>query len=471
MPRTNDDQSAAPELPRYRVTQYYGEVTGNRPVGDFDDLVTHHPDANNLARIVDGIPINVENSAKRSYGMVGAELQELEMRRTDGGRNSPLGEHQVLLIKDFMLENSLIVAGGAGVRDVDVPAPVAGYIGHISPREGRVDVYDCEGGEVIARIRHMDPIHVQVGDTIEYGQALGTQDNRGLGAPARIHVHMEVDTRYYQQYENYMADLVSGRLAIAPDRRIRGIEPLPVADDGTFRLGEENPRIRDLQRVLMDAGYRNARGGPIETDGIYRLEIQGAVIEFQHAHGLPQTGDIDPATLQLAPPVARREIDRHDHMHRGNLSFPSSVAPAAQPDDIRDGANHLTDFMIQQARAAVHRLDASLGRTPDQASECMIASLACLARENGFRRIDHVLLSGKNEHGRQGENVFIVQGRMDDPAHLRTYMKTDVAVQTPTSESFQRLEQLDRQMVEQHARQTSLQEQQTQQPDAPRRTL
>lgn len=100
----------------------------------------------------------------------------------------------------------------------------------------------------------------------------------------------------------------------------------------------------------------------------------------------------------------------------------------------------------------------------------MIASLACLARENGFRRINHVLLSEQNERDRRGEHVFIVQGRMDDPAHLRTYMKTDVAVQTPVGESFQRLEQLDRQLAEQHARQTSLQEQ-MQQPDAPPRTL
>ena len=36
--------------------------------------------------------------------MVGSELQELETQRTDGGARSVLGEHQVLLIKDFMLK-------------------------------------------------------------------------------------------------------------------------------------------------------------------------------------------------------------------------------------------------------------------------------------------------------------------------------------------------------------------------------
>jgi len=121
--------------------------------------------------------------------------------------------------------------------------------------------------------------------------------------------------------------------------------------------------------------------------------------------------------------------------------------------------------MFQQARTAVHRLDASMGRTPDQASERMSASLACLALANGLSRIDHVVL------GRQGENVFIVQGRLEDPAHMRAHMTTDVATQTPTDESLQRLEQLDRQLAEQHARQASLQEQHAQQSDAPRRTL
>lgn len=114
--------------------------------------------------------------------------------------------------------------------------------------------------------------------------------------------------------------------------------------------------------------------------------------------------------------------------------------------------------MLAQARVAVHRLDASLGRTPDQASECMSASLACLARQNGLSRIDHVVLSGEGRESRPGENVFVVQGRLDDPAHLRAHMRTDVAAQTPVQESVQRLHEVDRQMAAEQALQPQVQQ-------------
>src|SRR3546814_10024735 len=74
----------------------------------------------------------------------------------------------------------------------------------------------------------------------------------------------------------------------------------------------------------------------------------------------------------------------------------------------------------------------------------MIASLARLARENGLERIDHVVLSGQAERLRPGENVFVVQGRLDDPAHLRAHMKTQLAVDTPAADSFRELQAFDR---------------------------
>src|SRR3546814_15637034 len=71
------------------------------------------------------------------------------------------------------------------------------------------------------------------------------------------------------------------------------------------------------------------------------------------------------------------------------------------------------------SRDAVHRLDASLGRAPDEHSDNMIASLPRLARENGLVRIDHVVLSGPAERLRPGGNAFVVQGRPDAPAPVR----------------------------------------------------
>jgi hypothetical protein len=63
-----------------------------------------------------------------------------------------------------------------------------------------------------------------------------------------------------------------------------------------------------------------------------------------------------------------------------------------------------------------------------------------LARQNNLDRADHVLLSAQTADSPAGRNVFVVQGEMNDPAHLRASMPTDVAVQTPVEQSLQRLE-------------------------------
>jgi peptidoglycan hydrolase-like protein with peptidoglycan-binding domain len=298
------EQDEVVELPHYRVIQK--DVARNTSVTDFESLVTHHPADNSAARILDGVVIRGEEG--RRHAVVGGEIQEIEVPTR--GNTYVLKPDQVLIKKDFMLEDSRIASFGRGVRDVDLPSPVAGYIGARRDAEGLVDIYDREGGDVIARVRHMSDIRVNVGDTIEYGQALGTQSDVRTGAK---HAHLEMDTRYYQQYENYIADLTSGRLSIDEARRTQGIQPLPIVDDGVVRLGESSGRVGDLQRVLAEENYRGRDGQPVAQDGVYRLSMQPAVLNFQRDHGIPQTGDIDAATLQLAPPLPRRELDRPDH--------------------------------------------------------------------------------------------------------------------------------------------------------------
>ncbi len=97
--------------------------------------------------------------------------------------------------------------------------------------------------------------------------------------------------------------------------------------------------------------------------------------------------------------------------------------------------------LLEQARSAVERLDQRMGRTPDHASACMAASVACLAQDAGLRRIDHVVLSADTDRHRAGETVFVVQGSPDDPAHQRAQMPISVAVSTSVSASMQKLDQ------------------------------
>lgn len=417
------------QLPRYRVVQK--GVTANIPVTDFDSLVTHHPGANSGAKVVDGGVRDGERRRRRA--VIDSEIQEIEVWTLQDSYG--LTRDQVLLKKDFMLEDSRLAIGERGVRDVDVPSPLAGYVGARNDAQGLVDIYDREGGEVIARIRHMRDIAVNEGDTIQYGQALGTQSNRGT---EKVHVHMEVDTRYYQQYQNYLQDLCDGRLSIDPARRGQGIEARAVVDDGVIRIGESSELARIAQQRLNAEGYRDANGQALVEDGVYRLPMQAAVINYQNAQGLPATGNLDPTTLQrLAPQMLPPQVNPANPERDTRLPDPHveryGGAPA-QPT--------INDPLLQQAEAATRRLDASLGREYDLHSACMAASAACLARKQGLTGIDHILLSAGNGRLAPGENLIVVQGDLRDPAHRLASMRTEDAVRTPVGDSVQQLNQL-----------------------------
>jgi GNAT superfamily N-acetyltransferase len=424
-----DLQVLAEPLPPYRLIQK--GLLVNIPVTDFDSLVTHHPDDNSEAKLLNGVVIHGEET--RRHGIVDSEIQEIEVWTPQ--RSFGLTRDQVLLKKDFMLEDSRLVSGARGVRDVDVPSPLAGYVGKRNDAQGLVDIYDREGGEVIARIRHMRDIAVNEGDTIQYGQALGTQSNRGT---IHVHVHMEVDTRYYQQYENYLQDLNDGRLSIDPARRGQGIGARAVVDDGVIRIGESSELARIAQQRLNAEGYRDANGQALVEDGVYRLPMQAAVINYQNAQGLPATGNLDPTTLQrLAPPVLPPQVNPANPERDTRLPDPRVERYGGAP-----GRPVSNDPLLQQAEVATRRLDASLGREYDQHSACMAASAACLARKQGLTGIDHILLSVGNGRMAPGENLIVVQGDLRDPAHRLASMRTEDAVRMPVGDSVQQLNQL-----------------------------
>src|SRR3546814_14363936 len=105
-----------------------------------------------------------------------SDLQETETPRTDEYHS--LKSDQVLLIKDFILED--VPAAGVCTRVVDVPAPVAGYVSRRDDRNGVVEIADNPGGNVVARIRHLGQIDVEEGQTLVDGQVLGTHNAMGM---------------------------------------------------------------------------------------------------------------------------------------------------------------------------------------------------------------------------------------------------------------------------------------------------
>jgi len=106
----------------------------------------------------------------------------------------------------------------------------------------------------------------------------------------------------------------------------------------------------------------------------------------------------------------------------------------------RVGPGHPEYGLLQQVRQGVAALDAQAGRAPDESSERLTASVMALARQSNLERADHIVLSVQTADSAAGRTVFVVQGDLDDPAHRRASMPTDVAVQTPVAQSLQQLE-------------------------------
>ena len=489
------------EEPRaYLLKQYvYDRAHGerNERFESLEDLVTHHPMANVDARMPEGRLTGVEKPHKRSHAFIGGEFQEIEALRTDEYHS--LSSDQVLLVKDFILSDR--APGQHEARAADVPSPVAGRIGRVDAKNGLVDVCDDATGDVIARVRHLEPIAVSKGDLVGYGPALGTQNNAGLGPKDGVHVHLEMDTRYYQQFDNYIADLQTGRLPVQASLR-SGLVERDVVDDAIARLGERGERVEMLQRAFALDGYRALDGSLIPIDGVYRAGMQGAVLAFQQDHGLSQTGDIDASTYEIARRISR-EMQPGPVSSRDAAGSPLLDAPAGsmidslnavryeRPEEQRSptqspapsvdndpantrrtadpahryhGAGAPPEYLQQgdrtgstlpedqlppgdrellgRIRECVRTLDRVHNRTFDEAGERACWALLPLAKELGITNPQHAVVSIAGPNTAAGEYLFLVQGGLNDPTHLRTQLKTMDAMQTPIDSSLARVEYL-----------------------------
>lgn len=157
------------------------------------------------------------------------------------------------------------------------------------------------------------------------------------------------------------------------------------------------------------AGYSFIDGAwaPVARDDLKRVTLPDKTIDLRIARD-----GVDATLLHLDrnAPVLRPETPT------GRQEAQSPTTPG------------LPEPLEEQARDAVRRLDASLGRTTDDMSLRMAGSLAALARQHDIARIDHVVLSHANPYLAAGEHVFVVQGRLDDPAQVRAQMRTDDAL-------------------------------------------
>ncbi|WP_342344176.1 XVIPCD domain-containing protein, partial [Xanthomonas phaseoli] len=121
---------------------------------------------------------------------------------------------------------------------------------------------------------------------------------------------------------------------------------------------------------------------------------------------------------------------------------------------------HADHALYQQIKDGVMQLDAQHGKEWDGASQRMTASLLALAKEEGLSRVDHVVLNNPTAQLAGGEKVFVVQGALNDPAHQRAHMPTVDAVQTPETQSFDRLQAINQTQAQAREQQQALEQSQ-----------
>ena len=129
---------------------------------------------------------------------------------------------------------------------------------------------------------------------------------------------------------------------------------------------------------------------------------------------------------------------------------------------------HPDHAIYGQIRERVIALDASLGRTPDAASDRLSASLLLQAKQEGLGRVDHVMRSVRTAQTPEGENIFAVQGSPSDPGHLRAHVNARTALGVPAEESFRQVEALNQRQASTPPTRQPLLEQQQEAPGLPR---
>lgn len=144
-------------------------------------------------------------------------------------------------------------------------------------------------------------------------------------------------------------------------------------------------------------------------------------------HERPDTPS--PVDVQTIPPSSAMAFQQAEAPHK--LLLPT------QPE-------HPDHPLYQQVREGVAALDVKHGRTFDDASERMTASLLVLAKDNDLDRVDHVLLSNATADKPTGYTLFVIQGEPSDPAHQRAAIPTELAAQTSVEESMQQFDAVSR---------------------------
>ncbi|KRB03240.1 hypothetical protein ASD86_20320 [Lysobacter sp. Root690] len=221
-----------------------------------------------------------------------------------------------------------------------------------------------------------------------------------------------------------------------------------------------------IERVIQfDRAYAHSVGGvqPKMHIDMGRLRLSERLMERlgleisphpERPHAYYDTSQSPPALHHFEHTKTGSRLNQHVPIESSALGDPPGPIGNSRLSPIQQ--DHPDHGLYSQIATQVRQQDQQHGRQWDETSERMTASLLVLAKENGLSRVDHVVFSARNEKVAAGEHVFVVQGRLDDPANLRAHMKTDEAVRAPEAVSFEKIEAINERIARQTAQAQAL---------------
>ncbi|RAO75775.1 XVIPCD domain-containing protein [Dyella jiangningensis] len=185
------------------------------------------------------------------------------------------------------------------------------------------------------------------------------------------------------------------------------------------------------ERVVEKAG-ETVKEGAIRGAHVVGNAAKAAATRAEHAFDNARkeiTRDIDAAGKAFHS--AGEAVSEKASKLFDTLSHPGSwldSKPATQKSRL-DNEAHPDHALFRQTRSAVHQLDTSHQRAPDQRSDNLAAALTVAARQNGMSQVNHVVLND------DATRAYAVQGDLKSPFKQIAQVDTAQAMATPIEKS------------------------------------
>jgi predicted chitinase/LysM repeat protein len=172
---------------------------------------------------------------------------------------------------------------------------------------------------------------------------------------------------------------------------------------GDLEKGARGPAVEQLQKALVKAGHlsqADMNTGP----GVFGPKTQGALKEFQRAHGVPDTGYYGPKTRAAFEKLGAKVGGSGG---TGGTSGPGPVVGPSEPGSTKGGVSLaqlraiMPNLSASKAQAYLPHLNRAMAEAGINTPKRQAAFIAQLAHESGEFRYMEEIASGSAYEGRR----------------------------------------------------------------------